>query len=124
MTIIFAGAAGLLGLATAIGHSLLSERLILRPLEQDSHVRQLLRRSTRRVMRLVFHLPSAAWAVLGVAVVAARLSGGNGLLSLVAALLFAISGIGNLTALRRLHFGGLMLVAAAGLTAADWAVHR
>jgi hypothetical protein len=114
----------LLGLATAIGHSLLSERLILRPLEQDSHVRQLLRRSTRRVMRLVFHLPSAAWAVLGVAVVAARLSGGNGLLSLVAALLFAISGIGNLTALRRLHFGGLMLVAAAGLTAADWAVHR
>ena len=38
-------------------------------------------------------------------------------------LIFAGSGIGNLTALRRAHFGGLMLLTAAALTTADWALH-
>jgi hypothetical protein len=64
-------------------------------------------------------MPSLAWAVLGVAVVVARIEGGNPLLSVVAAILFAGSGIGNLVALRRPHFGGLMLLAAAALTLAD-----
>ncbi len=44
-------------------------------------------------------------------------------MSLVAAVIFGISGLGNLAALRKAHFGGLMLVAAAGLTFADWILH-
>jgi hypothetical protein len=45
--------------------------------------------------------------------------GGNPLLGIVAAIIFTASGIGNLAALRRPHFGGLMLLGAAGLTLAD-----
>ena len=124
MAIIFAGGAALLGAATAVGHSLLSERLFLGPLNQDDHFRKLFRPPARAVMRVVFHLPSVTWAILGLAVVAARLSGGNGLLSAVAGAIFVLSGVGNLAALRTPHFGGLMLLAAAGLTFADWAYHR
>jgi hypothetical protein len=72
----------------------------------------------RADIRAVFHMPSIAWAVLGIAVLAARIQGGNPLLGIVAAIIFTSSGIGNLAALRRPHFGGLMLLGAAGLTLA------
>ncbi len=64
-------------------------------------------------------MPSMAWAVLGIAVLAARIEGGNPLLSIVAATIFTGSGIGNLAALRRPHIGGLMMLGAAALTLAD-----
>ena len=64
-------------------------------------------------------MPSLTWAVLGIAVFVARLDGGNALLSIVAAIVFGVSGIGNLVALRRPHFGGLMLLVATALTLLD-----
>ncbi len=100
-------------------HSLISERKILGPLYADNPGGVLKSRRTRAVIRAVFHMPSMAWAVLGIAVLAARIQGGNPLLSIVAAIIFTVSGIGNLAALRRSHFGGLMLLGAAGLTLAD-----
>ena len=123
MAMICAGGAALLGAATAVGHSLLSERLFLGPLNKDEHFRKLFRPRARAVMRVVFHRPSVTWTIVGLAVVAARLSGGNALLSAVAGAIFLISGLGNLAALRKAHFGGLMLLAAAGMTFADWAHH-
>jgi hypothetical protein len=119
MTIAFAAGATVLGVATAIGHSLISEHAILGPLYGGTPGGILKSRSTRAIIRAVFHMPSLAWAVLGIAVLAARIEGGNQLLSIVAAILFAGSGIGNLAALRRPHFGGLMLLGAAALTLAD-----
>ena len=119
MTIAFAAGAAILGIATAIGHSLISERKILGPLYAGNPGGVLKSRRTRAVIRAVFHMPSIAWAVLGIAVLAARIQGGNPPLSIVAAIIFTASGIGNLAALRRLHFGGLMLLGAAGLTLAD-----
>jgi hypothetical protein len=118
-----AAAVAILAIATAFGHSLLVERRILRPLYAEPRTGLLASRAMRDVIRVVLHLPSMAWVVLGIAVLAARIAGGNPLLSLVAALIFAGSGIGNLAALRRAHFGGLMLLAAAALTAVDWALH-
>jgi hypothetical protein len=64
-------------------------------------------------------MPSLAWAVLGLGVLAGRLEGGNQLLSIVALIVFAASGIGNLAALGRPHFGGLILLGAAAMTLAD-----
>ena len=101
------------------GHSLISERKILGPLYAGNPGGVLKSRRTRAVIRAVFHMPSIAWAVLGIAVLAARIQRGNPLLSIVAAIIFTASGIGNLAALRRPHFGGLMLLGAAGLTLAD-----
>jgi hypothetical protein len=117
--LVLAATVAALGVATAIGHSVIGERFILGPLYAGTPSGILKSRATRAVIRAVFHMPSLAWAVLGVAVVVARIEGGNLLLSVVAAVLFAGSGIGNLVALRRPHFGGLMLVAAAALTLAD-----
>jgi hypothetical protein len=119
MTIAFAAGAAVLGIACAIGHSLISERKFLRPLYAESRSGLLAPRAMRDIIRVVFHIPSMAWAVLGIAVLVARIEGGNQLLSIVAAIIFTGSGIGNLAALRRPHIGGLMMIGAAALTLAD-----
>jgi hypothetical protein len=119
MTIAFAAGAAALGIACAIGHSLISERKFLRPFYAEPRSGLLASRAMRDIIRVVFHIPSMAWAVLGVGVLAARIEGGNPLLSIVAATIFTGSGIGNLAALRRPHFGGLMMLGAAALTLAD-----
>jgi hypothetical protein len=119
VTIALAAGAAALGIAGAIGHSLISERRILRPLYAEPRTGLLAARSVRAIIRAVFHMPSMAWAVLGLGVLAARIEGGNPLLGIVAAIIFAGSGIGNLAALRRPHFGGLILLGAAALTLID-----
>lgn len=123
MSIVFAAGAAALGLAAATGHSWLGEHKIFRPLYAGTPGGILASRATRDVIRAVFHIPSLTWAVLGLAVLAARFEGGSAPLSVAAALVFAGSGIGNLAALRRPHFGGLILLAAAGLTLIDWGAH-
>jgi hypothetical protein len=72
MTIAFAAGAAILGIATAIGHSLISERKILGPLYAGNPGGVLKSHRTRAVIRAVFHMPSIAWAVLGIAVLAAH----------------------------------------------------
>lgn len=119
MTIVFATGVAILGIATAIGHSVIGERKIFPPLYAGNLQGILKSRATRDVLRVVFHMPSLTWAVLGIAVLVARLDGGNALLSIVAAIVFGVSGIGNLVALRRPHFGGLMLLVATALTLID-----
>jgi hypothetical protein len=123
MIYVAASAVAILAIATAFGHSLLGERKILLPLFAEPRSGLLASRAMRDVLRVIMHLPSMTWVVLGIAVLAARMDGGNPPLSLVAALIFAGSGIGNLAALRRAHFGGLMLLSAAALTAVDWALY-
>ena len=118
-TIGFAAAAAVLGIAGAIGHSVVGERQILGPLYAGDPGGVLKSRRTRAILRAVFHMPSLAWAVLGLGVLAGRLEGGNQLLSIVALIVFAASGIGNLAALGRPHFGGLILLGAAAMTLAD-----
>ena len=119
MTIAFAAGAAILSIACAIGHSLISERKFLRPLYAEPRSGVFAARSMRDIARVVFHIPSMAWAVLGMAVLAARIEGGSQLLSIVAAIVFTASGIGNLAALRRPHIGGLLMLGAAALTLAD-----
>jgi hypothetical protein len=119
MTIAFAAGAAILSIACAIGHSLISERKFLRPLYAEPRSGVFAARSMRDITRMVFHIPSMAWAVLGMAVLAARIEGGSQLLSIVAAIVFTASGIGNLAALRRPHIGGLLMLGAAALTHAD-----
>ena len=119
MTIAFAAAAAALGIGCAIGHSLISEQKCLRPLYAEPRSGLLGSRAMRDIIRVVFHIPSMAWAVLGAGVLLARIEGGNQLLSIVATIIFVGSGIGNLAALRRPHAGGLMMLGTAGLTLAD-----
>jgi hypothetical protein len=119
MSVVLAASVALLGVAGAIGHSVVSERAILGPLFAGERVGILKSRANRAIIRAVFHLPSITWAALGIGVLVGRLQGGDPLLSIVAAIVFACSGIGNVVALRRPFIGGLVLVAAATLTLAD-----
>ena len=119
MTIVFAAGVAALSIASAIGHSLISERKFLRPLYAEARTGLFAARSVRDITRGIFHMPSMVWVVLGLGVLAARIEGGNPLLSIVAAIIFTASGVGNLAALRRPHIGGLMMLGAAALTLAD-----
>jgi hypothetical protein len=119
MTMVFAAGTAALSIVSAIGHSVISERKFLRPLYAEPRTGLFAVRSVRDITRGIFHMPSMVWVVLGLGVLAARLEGGNQLLSIVAAIIFTASGVGNVVALRRLHFSGLLLLGAAALTLAD-----
>lgn len=119
MGVAIAAAVAVLATATAIGHSVLGEHKIFAPLFAEPRAGILRSRSTRTVLRGVFHLPSFTWTALGLAALAARLDGGDRKISIVAALIFASAGVANLAALRRPHPGGVMMLIAAALTIAD-----
>ena len=122
MTVAFAAGVAVLGIAGAIGHSLISERRFLRQLYAEPRTGLFAARSARAITRGIFHMPSMVWVVLGLAVLVARVGGGNPLLSIVAAIIFTASGVGNLAALRRPHIGGLLMLGAAALTLVDLAL--
>lgn len=117
--IIYAIIAAVLGIVVAIAHSVLGEKVILGPLYRERTSGLLAARPTRDILRAVFHIPSLAWAGLGIAVLLNRLQSGSDLLPITAAIIFGLSGIGNLAALRRPHPGGLILLAMAIATIAD-----
>ena len=120
MTVLFAAGVALLGVLTAIGHTVIGERRIFGPLAREDQQGVLAPPRAQRIMRAVWHLPSLTWALLGLAVLSARLNGGDLYVTAIAAIIYGVSGAANLTALRMPHFGGLMLLAAAALTLADW----
>jgi uncharacterized membrane protein len=119
MTIALAAGAAALSIVGAIGHSVISERKFLRPLYAEPRTGLFASRSARAITRGIFHMPSMVWVVLGLGVLAARIEGGNVLLSIVAATIFTASGAGNIVALRRPHISGLLLVVTGTLTLAD-----
>lgn len=117
--LIYAIIVAVLGLVVAVAHSVLGEKVILGPLYREQTSGLLAARATRDIIRAVFHVPSLVWAGLGIAVLLNRLQSGSDLLPVTAAIIFALSGIGNLAALRRPHPGGLILLAMAFATIAD-----
>jgi hypothetical protein len=117
--LVYAIIVAVLGLVVAVAHSVLGEKVILGPLYREQTSGLLAARATRDVIRAVFHVPSLAWAGLGIAVLLNRLQSGSDLLPVTAAIIFALSGIGNLAALRRPHPGGLILLAMAVASVAD-----
>jgi hypothetical protein len=119
MTILSALVA-ILSVAIGVAHSAIGEKMLLGPLYLEHQTGALRTRPMQAILRAVWHLPSLAWALVGLTVFAARLSGGIGLVSLLAVVFFAVSGLANLAALRRPHIGGILLLCAAALASMDW----
>lgn len=117
--LIYASMVAVLGLIVAIAHSILGERVILGPLYRERTEGLLAARAMRDIVRAVFHIPSLVWVGLGIAVLLNRMQAGSDLLPITAAIIFALSGIGNLVALRRPHPGGIILLTMAIATIAD-----
>lgn len=117
--LIYAVLTAVLGVVVGIAHSALGERVLLGPLYQEPTSGVLANRSSRDIIRAVFHIPSIAWSGLAIAVLINRMQDGSDLLPVTAMIIFALSGIGNLAALRRPHPGGLILLTMAAATLAD-----
>jgi hypothetical protein len=114
----FAMAAAILGLIIGIAHSSFANSFQLSSLYPENDV-------NRRIIGLIWHIPSLTWAALGIAIFVAR---GQGLpslpLSVIAVLVFSVSGLGNLWAVRKPFIGGILLLLAAFCVAMDWLVFR
>jgi len=111
--------AAALACATPAGHSWLGEKFVVGPLLMSDPLPPVLKPAiNRRLVRWVWHLPSAIWAVLGVYILWAALADAmtQGA-ALVIGAVFAVSGLANLGATRRVHFGWVLLF---GIAACLW----
>jgi hypothetical protein len=113
-------AVAVLGLLIGCLHSWFSRAYRLGSLYERERGRDV----KRRIILLMWHLPSLTWALLGFAVLADRLSGrGDIVVTVVAGVIFTLSGVGNLWATRRPFFGGILLLVTAALVVADRVVN-
>lgn len=121
--IIWSAIAASLTVVVALAHSVISERVILRPLFGQPAQGVLATAPGRNIVRAVFHMPSIAWAALGLGVLFNRMQNGPDLIAVIAMIVFASSALGNLIALRRPHPGGVLLLIATAATATDLIVN-
>lgn len=106
-------ASGAIAIFGSVGHSFLSERVILRPLFAETGSTVLKNARTRDIVRAVFHIPSLAWGLLGAALILAGVAAASApLLVVAAAAVFLASGLANFAALRRVHPGAVVLISA------------
>jgi len=101
--------AAALGLFAGFGHSWLGETRILIPLYRESGSRVLASRRTRDTIRLVWHIPSMVWIVIGLFLL---LHPELAMLRWLAAIIYGLSALANLCAIRRVHLGNVVLGAA------------
>jgi len=118
---LFLIASALAGLGSAIGHSYLGERYVLRPMyAARGDNRTLAVASMRRVIRWVWHLPSFAWAQIALTTIWLTAQNEVSLpwFASFGAGIYLTSAAANLYALRSLHVGNILLtLAALGLIA-------
>jgi len=117
--LIFAIAACVFGVLVAVAHSIIGERRVLGPLFRESTTGMLSSPPMRNLTRAMFQLHTLVWAGLGIAVLINRLQGGGDVVVYLAIIIFTVSGVGNLAALRQPHPGGILLLLAAASSAAD-----
>jgi hypothetical protein len=111
--------AALLAFCASAGHSWLGEKFILGPLLKSEPLPGILKPEiNRRLVRYVWHLPSVLWAVLGCYMLWAGLAGEMSRpTAIILGALFVVSGIANMAAVRRFHFGWALLFS---IAAALW----
>ncbi|MEH6758087.1 MAG: hypothetical protein V7676_11280 [Parasphingorhabdus sp.] len=117
--LIFAIGTAVTAVIVAAAHFVLSARAVLKPLFAEPTKGVLAVSAMRDLTWVMFQLHSFVWASLGIAVLLNRLESGSHMIGYLAILIFTASGIGNFAALRRAHPGGLLLLFAAALSAAD-----
>ncbi len=113
-------ASGALAILGGLGHTWIGEKVIIGPLYAEETSAVLKNPRTRDILRAVFHIPSAAWAILGAALICASLTQARApLLVWAAAGIFLVSGFANLIALRRAHPGAIVFISAGTLALAS-----
>ena len=106
-----------LAMMAAAGHSILSERLFLRPLRSETLEGSVFSTDvSRKLVAAMFHLASVCWASMAVSMLLLEPgSGGYAATLCIYAAVYAISGLGNFWAVGKPHPGGLLLLSASVL---------
>lgn len=112
--------AGIIGGITAVIHGVLTQRLMVRPIEAALAADGRVAAPVRRLVPLLLHFSTIAWLLGGVALIAAagwfgpqaRLATG-----LCVGSLYLLGALGNLWGTRGRHPGWMLMTAALGLIA-------
>jgi hypothetical protein len=109
--------ASILALLTAVGHSVLSERMFLRPLRAQKAAGTVFSDDApKRLATAMFHFPSLCWLCMAASMLLLEPEGGGYRETLqIYAALYAISGLGNFWAVGRPHPGGILLLSSSAL---------
>ena len=112
--------AGVIGSCVAVGHGILTQRLMVRPFEELSLADKRISAPIRRLVPLLLHFSTVSWFVGGLALIAAanwfgqdaRLATG-----LFVGSLYLYGALGNLWGTRGRHPGWMLMAAALVLIA-------
>ncbi|MES2894729.1 MAG: hypothetical protein V4759_01755 [Pseudomonadota bacterium] len=112
------GAAGLIGSGVAVFHGVLTQRLMVVPLEETSDRR--LSAPIRRLVPVLLHLSTVSWFVGGLALIAAFWFSAEARLvtGIFVGGLYLYGAIGNFWGTRGRHPGWMLLAVALGLMVA------
>ena len=120
------GLAGVVGSCTAVIHGVLTQRLIVKPIEAFLSDETRVPAAIRRLVPLLLHLSTISWFLGGLALVAAAIWWGDDIklaLALAVGSLYFFAAIANAWATRGRHPGWLLMAAAVlliGFSLADF----
>lgn len=112
--------AGVVGAGVAVVHGILTQRLMVRPLEELLAANRQIGGTVRRLVPLLLHFSTFAWFLGGLALVLAAVRLGPEArlaTSLLVGALYLFGAVGNLWGTRGRHPGGMLMAAAVILIA-------
>lgn len=110
---------GLIGAGTAVGHGIVLQRVMVRPLEALAVAGSGVTANVNRLIPILLHFTTFNWFISGVAVMAAPLLLGEEAkiaTAIWAASSFLFGTVGNYSATRGRHYGWKLMAAALALT--------
>jgi hypothetical protein len=107
--------AGVIGCCVAVGHGILVQRLMVRPIEEAFSAEKRVSGPIRRIVPLLLHFSTVSWFLGGLALIAAAiwLKGDARLATgLFVGSLYVLAALGNLWGTRGRHPGWMLMAAA------------
>ncbi len=114
--------AGLVGVATAIVHGLLTNRLMVRPLGQMLAGRKTVSSTVRRILAPLLHYTTFSWLIGGIALIVVAFGeqpGSRLAVSLVVGASYLYAALANVWATRARHPGWMLMAVAVAMIAFD-----
>jgi hypothetical protein len=109
------GMAGVIGCCVAVGHGILVQRLMVRPIEETFSAEKRVSGPIRRIVPLLLHFSTVSWFLGGLALIAAAiwLKGDARLATgLFVGSLYVLAALGTLWGTRGRHPGWMLMAAA------------
>ena len=105
------GLAGVIGCSVAVGHGILVQRLMVRPLDEFFQANKRVNASVKRLVPLLLHFSTIAWFLGGLALIAAIWFGRDARLAtgVCVGSVYLLGALGNLWGTRSWHPGWVLM---------------